>query len=468
MTTTVATVLDQQASSQPELATPDTTWFDAARFGLFIHWGVYAVPTDRTAEWFIFRKAVPRDRYRRYADRFRADRFEPKAWADQAAAAGCKYVVFTAKHHDGFCLYDSGQTDWKITNTPLGRDVFGEVADAVRNAGLRFGCYFSIWDLWHTGLDGGVQAIDAEGNPAAFNSGLDNRMWAPTENGVAYMHAQLDELMTGYGRIDMLWFDVRRAAAEAYDGPRLIENIRKRQPGILVNDRLVLGQRGPLDPRLTPDIVTPENKVPTTGLTKQDGDPQRWESCMCLNEHWGYCRDDRAYRTAAQVLAQLADIASKGGNLLLNVGPNARGEFPAPWYPETLNAVGRWLERNGQSIYSTTPCRITSDGQPFHPWFTDSFKWRVAYTQRDQTLYAHVLKPSVDGLLSLPKLDGHRVAYIEHLDDASELPFESGSYLTRNPGEWTITLPKHAAEDCANGEPTLTTLAIHLEPETQS
>ncbi|QDU71499.1 alpha-L-fucosidase [Mucisphaera calidilacus] len=442
----------------PRTATPrpGQAWFDDARFGIFIHWGVYAV--SARGEWEIYRDAVPKEVYRGYAERFVADRFDPEAWAEQVAASGAKYVVLTAKHHDGFCMFDSRHTDWKVTRTPLGRDVVAEVADAVRAVGLRFGVYYSIWDLWHAGLDGGMAGIDAEGH-AGFSEDPD--AWRPSAAGIAYLHGQVEELLTGYGKIDLLWFDVRRAGAEAYDGARLMRRIRALQPDILVNDRLVLGDAEIEDPDLLPDIITPENKIPPRGLRDASGRPVRWESCMCLNEHWGYCRDDRSYRSPRAVMESIAEIASKGGNLLLNIGPTARGEFPEPWYGDVLRGTGRWLSRQGESVYGTGPMVISSRGEPVHRWFTDSFKWRVAYTQRGDTLYAHVLRSSVDGLLSLPAMDGYRIARITLMDDGSDVRFVRGSHLSRKPDEWTVMMPRHCGDDDS-----VVTLEIRLEPET--
>ncbi|MEM6312782.1 MAG: alpha-L-fucosidase [Planctomycetota bacterium] len=434
---------------------PGQAWFDDARFGMFIHWGVYSVLA--TNEWAIKRDAIPKDVYRTYAERFDADRFDAKAWVEQAAAAGAKYVVFTTKHHDGFCMFDSKLTDWKVTNTPLGRDVAAELAEAVRGVGLRMGWYYSVWDLWHPGLDGGDGRVDDEGNLLS-NDGA----WQPSEDGLAYMHGQIEELLGNYGKIDVLWFDVPRAGPEHYRAAELMRRIRALQPDILVNDRLVKATGGEIEPDARPDIVTPENKIPPHGLLDDQGRPARWESCMCHNEHWGYSRDDRTYKSAREVLGQLAEVTSKGGNLLLNVGPNARGEFPQPWTGAVLNAVGRWLDRNGQSIYGNGPCRLTHDGgQPFNAWFTDSFKWKVAYTRRgdDLTLYAHVLRRSVDQTQLLPAFDGYAVQHVTLLDDGSDLPVRRTGPSSGNPNEWTVQLPRHDDRDDE-----LTTLAIQLVP----
>lgn len=432
---------------------PAHAWFQQARFGLFIHWGVYAVPA--TNEWMIFRDGVPKQDYAKFAERFAGDRFDAEEWVAQAVTAGAKYLIVTAKHHDGFCLYDTATTDWKSTRTPFGQDAVAALAQACRAAGLRFGIYFSIWDLWHPGLDGGLGEVDAEGN--LLHHGGENGAWTPTPEGVSYMHEQLRELLTQYGRIDLLWFDVRRASAEAYRGGELMAMIRELQPDILVNDRLVKGQDYD-DPRLKPDLITPENRIPPEGLRDEQGRELLWESCMCLNEHWGYSRDDRDYKSTRDVLCQLAEVTSKGGNLLLNIGPNARGEFPRPFYPDILNGVGRWLERNGQAIWGTTPCRIRSEGKPFLPWFTDVFKWKVVYTQADHILYAHILRRSADLKFIVPSLDGYVVKHATLVDDGSDLPLTHGSYMSRNPAEVTVNLPRHSDADHE-----LTTVALELE-----
>ncbi|MEM6391368.1 MAG: alpha-L-fucosidase [Planctomycetota bacterium] len=447
------TYIEQVAEPRPGQA-----WFDDARFGMFIHWGIYAVPAG--GEWSIFRDRIPKHVYRGFADRFVADRFDPKAWAEQAARAGMKYVVFTTKHHDGFCMFDSKLTDWKVTETPLGRDVVAELAEAVRSVGLRFGVYYSIWDLWHEGLDGGLGQVDAEGNVVTDHRTDPEEPWTPSDEGVGYIHGQIEELLSNYGPIDVLWFDVPRADGKHYRGVELMRMIRRLQPDILVNDRLVKAGSGTIDPGMRPDIVTPENKIPPNGLLNDRGEPLRWESCMCHNEHWGYVRDDRTYKSAREVLCKLTEIASKGGNLLLNVGPNPRGEFPQPWTGDVLDGVGRWLERNGQSIYGTTPARLTMNGEPFHPWFVDSFKWQVAYTRKGDTLYAHCIRRSSDHKQLLPAFDGYTVEHVTLLDDGSNLPVTTGSYASRSTTEWTVQMPRHDDRDDE-----LTTLMIALKPQ---
>jgi alpha-L-fucosidase len=188
--------------------TSDTCWFHEARFGLFVHWGLYALRSSTGAEWAIYRESISKEAYRKYLNHFTADRFDPDAWMSLARRAGMRYVVVTAKHHDGFCLFPTETSDWHIGKTPFGKDAIRLLADAARRAGLRFGVYFSVWDMWQPGLDGGLNAIGAEGE---LQGKADKAAWSPSPEGIAIMHRQVEELMTGYGTIDILWFDVRRA-----------------------------------------------------------------------------------------------------------------------------------------------------------------------------------------------------------------------------------------------------------------
>lgn len=412
-------------------------WFDEAAFGLFVHFGLYAIPAR--GEWAIYRERIPRSTYRRYAARFRPDRFDADAWCTQAVRAGMRYLVLTAKHHDGFCLWPSRTTDFHVGNTPCGRDLVGEVVAACRRAGLRVGIYFSVWDLDQPGLDGGLgTAIGPDGEPV---TGTADQAWRPSSDGVALMHAQVEELMSGYGPIDVLWFDVRRAPGTAYDADRLMRRIRSLQPGILINDRLVDAECAE-----RADIVTPENRIPETPPVDAAGQPLRWEACMCLNQNWGYVRDDHEFKDVGQVLRELIEIRAKGGNLLLNVGPNARGEFPRP-YAEVLDGVGAWLERQGESVRPAGPPGLTVRGAAtWNRFFTDCFRWRCAYTRSGDRLYLHVLRHPADRQVVVPVFDGHRVEQAYLLDDASEIRFVRTNYYSQTPDECTLELPLHPGE----------------------
>ena len=416
-------------------------WFADARFGLFIHWGLYAVRSSLAGkEWAIYREQIDRETYDNYRNYFDGDRFDADDWVRQAREAGMRYVVLTAKHHDGFCLFDTATTGFNSLHTPLGRDVVREVADACRRAGLRFGVYFSVWDLWHEGLNGGGKYnFNAEGQLRGNEAA-----WTPSDEGIDLMHRQVEELLTNYGRIDVLWFDVKRAPAAAYRGHELLRRARELQPGILVNDRLVSPAEA-TDAASTPDLVTPENKIPATGLVGDDGTPLRWESCMCLNGTWGYIRDDQGFKGGRDVLDMLADVCGKGGNLLLNVGPDARGRFPAAFAKVFADTAG-WLDLNGRTIYGTRPFRHPSNGnETWHPWFLENFQWKCSYVRGDddRRVFLHVHRVGEDRRLVVPRLDGRRVRFARGVDDGSEVPVERGNYLTREPTEHTLRLPRH-------------------------
>ena len=430
----------------PTPPAPDAAWFDDARFGLFVHWGLYAVRSSLGGkEWAVFRDRVAPadyDRYRRY---FTGDRFDARAWARRAAAAGMRYVVFTAKHHDGFCLWRTDTTDFHVGNSALGRDVVAELAEACRAEGLRFGLYLSVWDLHEPGLDGGpAHNMDAQGSLQD-----DAPAWAPSPEGVGLLHAQAEELLTRYGRIDVLWFDVKRAPAAAYRGAELLERARELQPGILINDRLVSRAEatGPAD---TPDLVTPENRIPATGLVDDAGEPLRWETCLTTNQSWGYVRDDRSHKGGREVLNALCEATGKGGNLLLNVGPDARGRFPEPFTEGVFAATARWLDHSGHAVCGTRPFVHPSRGETaWHPWLTENFAWKCVYTvgEDPDRPFVHVLKAGADRRLVVPRLDGKRVAFARCVQDGSEVPVDPGNFLTLRPDEWTLRLPLHLDPD---------------------
>lgn len=246
-----------------------------------------------------------------------------------------------------------------------------------------------------------------------------------------------------------------RASGWASIFPSGTSRNRAWQPRCLVNDRLVKGNS------TTPvDIVTEESAIPPAGLRDAAGRRVRWEACMTLNLNWGYSRDDRAYKPPAAVLAELVEIVGKGGNLLLNVGPNARGEFPAPWYPETFATVGRWLELHAASIYGARPVGLNFGGgqsEP-HPWFYDNFRWKAFYTQRDRVLYVHIVRYPEDRRLCLPTIDGHRIAWITLVADGTALRWDEENFLNLKRSEATVHLPRHPHPDG------VTTLAVELEP----
>lgn len=359
------------------------SWFRDARFGLFIHWGSYAV-RGFEASWPLVRGDIAYAEYDALADRFAPRRYDPAAWAELAAAAGAKYAVLTTKHHDGFALYDTQLGDYSAPRRAAGRDLVGPYVDAFRAAGLRVGFYFSLCDWHHPDYPIALTPPRAQltrtpqaappGVPASIAA--DPQRW---DRYVAFMHGQVRELCTMFGPIDLLWFDGQwEHTADEWRAGELVTMIRDLQPGIIINDRLA-------DPSLG-DYATPEQYVPTVS-------PDRpWETCMTINETWAYNPLDRAYKTPVELVVTLAEVVAKGGNLLLNVGPTAEGEI-APEFASRLRVVGDWLERSGESIYGAGP------GLPPGAYYGPS-------TGRVDALYMHVLGRPADGILRVRELPG--------------------------------------------------------------
>lgn len=375
--------------------TADTSWFEAARFGLFIHWGLYALPARH--EWVKSRERLTDEQYQRYFDHFDPDLFDPREWARTAKRAGMRYAVLTTKHHDGFCLWDSALTEYKVTNTPHGTDVVAAYVDAFRAEGLRIGFYHSLIDWHHPQFT--IDHMHPQRDDQELRA-ADRNMAEYAD----YLHGQVRELLTGYGPVDYLFFDFtyrdtepeRKGPAE-WQSEKLLALVRDLQPGILVNDRL--GIPG--------DFVTPEQVQPTGQLTR-DGAPVLWEACQTLNGSWGYHRDNHDDKSPDLLVRMLVDGVAKGGNMLLNVGPNGRGTF-GPRAEATLAAIGEWLDLHGRSIYG---CGVSSYQPPPD----------CRYTQRGDRMYLHVFAwPHWQ--LHLPGLAG-KVRYAQLLHDASEVPME--------------------------------------------
>lgn len=298
-------------------------WWRRAKFGMFVHWGLYAIPGR--GEWVMNRENIPVAEYEKLAARFTPRHCDLRAWARLAKAAGMNYLVFTTKHHDGFCLWDSQLTGYTSAKTAAGRDFVAEYVAACRAEGLRIGFYFSLMD-WHHPDSDGHGIID----PAARRRFVD------------YVHGQVRELCTRYGKIDVLWYDVPWPYdAEQWRSVELNAMVRALQPGILINNRSWTDE----------DFGTPEQCV------KAEAAGRDWEACITLNDNWGYHRGDHNWKTAGQVIMTLADCARDGGNLLLNVGPDGDGVIPAE-SQRILREVGSWLERNGEAIYGTDRAEV--------------------------------------------------------------------------------------------------------------
>ncbi|MEM1531198.1 MAG: alpha-L-fucosidase, partial [Candidatus Bathyarchaeia archaeon] len=291
-------------------------WWVEARFGMFIHWGLYAIPAR--GEWVMFFERIPKSEYAKLARRFNPRRFDADEWVTLAKEAGMRYMVLTTRHHDGFCLWDSQVSDFtSVKATPAKRDFIAEYVEACRRAGMRIGFYYSLLDWrWPEYWDG----------PAKNPEG-----WARLRD---YVHAQVRELMTNYGKIDILWYDgAWPYKAEDWQSERLNAMVRSLQPNIIINNRSGLPE----------DFETPEQHI------RYHERP--WESCMTIDESWwGYHAGDRHLKSTLEIVRLLVRCVAGNGNLLLNVGPRADGSIPEA-YKRRLRAVGEWLKRNGESIY---------------------------------------------------------------------------------------------------------------------
>jgi alpha-L-fucosidase len=381
----------------PEPTAGDTGWFVHDRFGLFIHWGLYALPARH--EWVKNRERIRDEDYQRYFDHFYPDLYDPATWARQARSAGMKYVVVTTKHHDGFCLWDSALTDYKATNTPWGKDLLRPLVDAFRAEGLKIGFYHSLIDWHHPAFP--IDGLHPMRDDVVFREAQKHR---DIRKYAEYLHGQTRELLTQFGPIDIMWFDFsyanrdwgwsRGKGKDDWQSERLMAMVRELQPGIIVNDRMGIGG----------DVKTPEQYQPR-GWLQVDGKPVVWEACQTLNGSWGYDRDNLDWKSTEMLVRMLVDAVSKGGNMLLNVGPNARGEFE-PRALERLRGIGDWMRLHNRSIYGCTASAFVPPPD-------------CRYTQNGHRLYLHVFAWPFRHL----HLDGlaGRVDYAQLLNDASEI-----------------------------------------------
>jgi alpha-L-fucosidase len=424
------TLNDAQPAVRPD---PRLDWWREARVGLFIHWGLYAIPAGewngRTdyGEWIRSNAKIPIDVYDRFQAQFNPTKFDPDAWVRMAKQAGMQYIVITTKHHDGFALFDSKGTTWDVMATPYGRDIIAQLADACRRGGIRLGLYYSIMD-WHHPDYLPRREWEAASRP---ETGADFDRY------VAFMKGQLKELLTNYGPVGVLWFDGQWESTWSADrGRDLYSFVRLLQPSIIVNNRV--GDK-------SGDFGTPEQEIPATGLP---GSPD-WETCMTMNRNWGYNRADKEFKTTETLVRNLVDIASKGGNFLLNVGPTADGEFPAESV-ERLAQIGDVMRVAGESIRGTSASPF-----PSLPWGRCTQRRLNASTTR---LYLHVWDRPRDGVLVVPGLlnEVRRARPLATINQPLDLPVE------RSGDDVTIRLGLHSGPGPASGE--LIALDIVGEP----
>lgn len=407
---TAATVAQASAEAPPPPSTETPAardarmaWWREARFGMFVHWGLYSGLAGTWegksiggggVEWIQSRVGADTDSYAKVAK----PKFVPKpgfakAWAKVAKDAGCKYVVFTTKHHEGFYLGDSKFTDYDAKDF-VGRDLVKEIVDALHEEGLKVGFYHSIIDWHHPDYNFRI----AKNLPYPKEGARLATEPRDHEKYIKFLHNQADELVSNYGKIDILWWDYSSTDFDgdrAWGAAKLIHDMRAKQPGVIMNNRLYrrpeagfsgMGTHNvtdQMDPRYG-DFVTPENNIPAKGLGKAD-----WETCMTMNGTWGFSEHDHAWKPTEKLIRNLIDIASKGGNYLLNVGPTGDGTIP-PESVERMEAMGAWLKKNGEAIYGTTAT----------PFDKVDFDGRV--TKKDGTLYVHVFKRPENGTITLP------------------------------------------------------------------
>ena len=374
-------------------------WYSEARFGMFIHWGLYAIPAR--GEWVRNVEKLSNEAYQPYFNEFNPVRYDPRQWAQTARRAGMKYAVLTAKHHDGFCLFDSKHTDFKATNTPARRDLIREYVEAFRSEGLKVGFYYSLLD-WH--------------HPHFFMDSThpmysDEKVRAEKRDMskyVEYLHGQVRELLSNYGKIDIIWFDYSygELSGEAWKARDLMKMVRALQPHIITNNRLEAGHHGPPSTDRLGDISTPEQTIPPEGVRDTANNPVAWEACVTLNDHWGYGRNDKNFKSTKMLVRMLVECVSKNGNFLLNVGPNALGEIP-PESAQRLEEIGQWIDRHGDSIYGAGAAADLAKPE-----------WG-RFTQKGKTLYAHVLEKTA-GPIPIPGWKS-RVRKARLLLDGSEV-----------------------------------------------
>lgn len=396
-------------------------WFRRDRFGMFIHWGLYAIPAR--GEWVRSTEEIPPEDYEYLQNEFDPVNYDPKQWAKLAKEAGMKYAVLTTKHHDGFCLFDTKTTDFKAN-----RDLVREFVDAFRAEGIRVGLYYSIIDWHHPDFP----------HYGDLNHPMRNHPECSSENRdfdryLEYMFAQIRELCTNYGKIDIFWFDYsyEDMVGEKWHATELVKMVRELQPDVLMDNRLEVGGHG-FGSLITEnptaycgDFVSPEQIIPPAGICDYAGVPVPWEACITMNGHWGYCATDGYFKTAGMLVKKLVECVSKGGNLILNVGPDATGEIP-PQSIAVLKELGAWMHRNGKSVYG---CGYAGIEKPEYG--------RI--TRNGRFLYYHVMEPQIS-YVYLPGIRQEQVRKIRLLRDQTELPVISNWITTNYPDYVFVSL----------------------------
>jgi alpha-L-fucosidase len=406
----LAAILSQPVLSQQKIwdeteeeKTERLSWWTDARFGMFIHWGLYAQAARH--EWVKKRERISDEDYQKYFEMFNPDLFNPTEWAKKAKAAGMKYAVITSKHHEGFCMFESDFTDYNIMNTPYGKDIIKEWVEAFRAEGLGIGFYYSLID-WHhpeyTIDRVHPQSANTQEEYDKLNEGRDMAVYRE------YLKNQVREILTNYGKIDILWLDYSfpgefGKGRDDWGSVELMKMVRELQPEILVNDRADLkGYGGGWD------FTTPE-QFKVQSWPEIDGKKIPWETCQTFSGSWGYYRDEHTWKDNKQLLVLLIESVSKGGNVLLNVGPTARGTFDHR-ADEALAGMGEWMKVNSRSIYECTQAPEEFE-VPDHTLLT--------YNPKTNRLYIHLLDYPITNF-RLPGYKG-KIKYAQFLHDASEI-----------------------------------------------
>ena len=393
----------------------ETGWFIHDRFGMFIHFGIYAVPSK--GEWYLGSKRVSYEEYNKYFQTFDPDLMDARQWAKMAKAAGMKYAVLTSKHHDGFCLFDSKYTDYKSTNTPCSRDLVKEFVEAFRAEGLKVGLYYSLIDWHHPDFPIDhyhPRRYDADAEQQ--DKGRDMKKYA------RYIRDQVTELLTNYGKIDIMWFDFSYFAKEGnpswmqfggakgkeqWESEKLLKLIRSLQPHIIINNRSQIPQ----------DIDTPEQSDPLGELIDPvTGECSVWETCQTFSGAWGYNRDENSWKSDNCIIDSLVRSVAYGGNLIMNVGPTGRGEFDER-VQRSLQVYADWMRYNSRAIYGCT--------RP-EPGISCDDGILITQSMDEKRLYLHIVSP-MHKRISLRGVELDQVVITRYLKDGTEIMIKVGS-----------------------------------------
>ncbi len=397
----------------------DTAWFTHDRFGMFIHFGLYSMPARH--EWIKGEEKISEEHYDKYFKYFNPDLFDAAQWAKKAKKAGMRYAVFTTKHHEGFCLFDSEYTDYKSVNTPAKRDFVREFVEAFRAEGIRVGLYYSLLDWHHPDYQ-----IDLFHPLRTSPDAQEQNKTRDMKKYKEYVFNQVREILTNYGKIDILWFDFTYPSLESirneyneifikdykdwmpwtdretWDSEELIKMIRDINPDIIINDRLGIPQ----------DVTTPEQSIPAAWpLYKGTQEKAVWEACHTFSGSWGYNRDEMSWKTPEALIRVLVDCVSKGGNLIMNVGPTSRGVFDER-ADRALCEYEKWMKYNSCSIYGCTMAE---------PEFSAPVGTILTQSEDGKRLYIHLIQYPF-GELPMGNLAG-KIDYMQFLHDGSEIAF---------------------------------------------